>query len=179
MVRQAGEWSSCSNQLVVRCHRADHHRYMWAADHHRCLFSARRSEGVGGEITSKRLYTHFCKTISSLPHGELPRNGEPLAGTVRHISATDVAPANLHRTGVRFRGSDLATAGPTGWRVVIVLESARRSLSSCSNQLVAQKELGEKLPVSDNYLFPPSFSKLYRHLCKDHNSELAARGAPL
>ena len=43
---------------------------------------------------------------------------------------------------VQFRGSDLATAGPTGRRVVVVLESARRSLSSCSNQLVARAWLG-------------------------------------
>ena len=68
------------------------------------------------------------------------------------------------------------------WSFLPAVKSSRqhrRSLSSCSNQLVAQKELGEKLPVSDDYLFPPSLSKLYRHLCKDHNSELAARGAPL
>ena len=77
-----------------------------------------------------------------MPHGELPCNGEPLARTVRHISATEMAPAGLHRSMVQFRGSDLATAGPTGWRVVVVLESARRSLSSCSNQLVARAWLG-------------------------------------
>ena len=76
--------------------------------------------------------------IANLPHGELPCNGEPLARTVRHISATEMAPAGLHRSMVQFRGSDLATAGPTGWRVVVVLESARCSLSSCSNQLVAR-----------------------------------------
>ena len=55
---------------------------------------------------------------------------------------TEMAPAGLHRSMVQFRGSDLATAGPTGWRVVVVLESARRSLSSCSNQLVARAWLG-------------------------------------
>ena len=68
------------------------------------------------------------------------------------------------------------------WSLLPAVKSSRqhrRSLSPCSNQLVAQKEFGEKLPVSDDYLFPPSLSKLYRHLCKDHNSELAARGAPL
>ena len=88
------------------------------------------------------------------------------------------------------------------WSLLPAVKSSRqhrRSLSSCSNQLVAQKELGENLPVSDDYLFPPSLSKLYRHFCKDHSElagrahsagadammhaklyiELAARGAPL
>ena len=72
------------------------------------------------------------------------------------------------------------------WSLLPAVKSSRqhrRSLSSCSNQLVAQKELGEKLPVSDDYLFPPSLSKLYRHFCKTISSlphgELPCNGEPL
>ena len=50
-------------------------------------------------------------------------------------------------------------------QVNVFEEAMKRGICTTQPKVAkwCKKELGEKLPVSDDYLFPPSLSKLYRH----------------